>query len=1175
MNKKIIFIIGIVTIGIAVGLFGYFGAVSLAKGENSPTAWSGTWQMGPNLDTTILGCAAGNGLARFTGIYYPEQDRVYFLGGRCELDTTTTGAVFYFDPVTETYNATGEVMDTPVSNYQMVRIDNDGRGNGPGFYIVGGRKGDSTQTNAVQVYYPDINLAETIATDPFPPAVSYSPGGVVAQGGEIYVFGGFDGVNMYATTWIYNPLAAAGARWTQSGCDLPTPRSYIGAVALGTKIYAIGGNELPALTPINDTVVYDTANPGSCWQDGLMADLPQANGDAPAVYVGENYIGGGIFVVGGFWPAPGPNRWVFRYDVAGDFWESFPDLAIPAPATGRRNEAAVYIPSSSGGTGVGIPGLWAFGGYDGSGTNAMTESSEFFANPATELLLLPQAFQVAGLPGTTVSDLFTVVNQSAIEDTYDLSFTSDVSWTVSIPSSIGPIPPGLQDAFTMTVDIPADVPCGVTGSFPVTATSQANPVLTASATITVRAICGVGGKVTDVDSGMGIANAYIQITTDPNGAGGNNYDGYTDAEGNYLIKDVLPGFYYSYANALQHQPSFYPEVWPSGAITFTLGTEPILVNFSLVASNVSWTPDEVTVSLVPGGTTAETLTITNNGTGPYYFNISLLDSSQPQPPQMGALAIPGLPRVDEQIFSDIAASTDGVTDFVAVLGSQADLTAAYGISDWNERGWAVYNILTQFADATQVSLRAYLNHQGVDYTPLYIINAVIVHSGSTTLVNNLAARQDVAQLVANRKIAVEDLSPSYMDTLLQPVNAQNAVEWNISKIKADQVWADYGVKGEGMVVAEIDTGTQFDHPALVNQYRGNLGGGTFDHNYNWYDPYAQCPDGGKTPCDPGAHGTHVMGTMVGDDGGANQIGVAPGAKWISCKGGDAASGYLLTNQLLTCAQWILAPYDLNGQNPDPSMRPNVVNNSWGGGPNDYWYTGAVAAWRAAGIFPAFANGNAGPSCSTAHSPGDYWHSFASGASDMNDMVASFSSRGPAVDTNFLKPQITAPGVNIRSSVPGSGYASKDGTSMASPHSAGAVALLLSADPELVGQVDLISWVLEQSASPLTDPGSNCGGDYVDGPNNDWGYGLLDVHAAVALAKAGNLIPSWVTLDQYSGLINGGGHTHITLTFTAPVEQGTVTATLMLIGDDPYNPDVRIPLTMKVAEAKIFMPIIRR
>ena len=1115
MNKNIIFITGICVLGLTLGLFGVFGAVSLAKGADTPTDWSGTWQMGPNLDTTILGCAAGNGLARFTGIYYPTHDKVYFLGGRCELDTTTTGAVFYFDPVTETFSITGVAMATPVSNYQVVRIDDDGRGNGPGFYIIGGRTGTGGQTSAVQVYYPDVNLAETIATDPFPPAVPYSPGGVVSQGGKIYVFGGFDGTNMYASTYIYDPLAAAGERWTLSGCDLPTGRSYISAVALGNLIYAIGGDEIPTLTPINDTVVYDTANPGACWQDDLMADLPQANGDAPAVYVDENYIGGGIFVVGGFWPAPGPNRWVFRYDVAGDFWESFPDLVVPTPATGRRNEAAVYIPSTSAGTGAGVPGLWAFGGYDGSGTNAMTESSEYFANPATDVLLLPAALEVAGLPGTTVSDLFTVVNQSDIEDSYDLDFTSDVTWTVSIPADIGPIPPGMQDSFTMSVDIPASVDCGVTGSFTVTATSQDNPALSASATITVRAICGVAGKITDVNTGLPINHAYVWIQNTVDGLSV-YYDGYTDAEGNYLLQDVAPDFYYFGTDALHHQPSFYPDGWPGGAYTFTVGTEPVIIDWALVASDINWTPAEITANVVPSGTVTETLTINNTGSGPYYFNISLIDSSQPLPPEMGVLAVPGLARVDEQIFSDIAASTEGTTDFVAVLASQADLSSAYAITDWNERGWAVYNMLTQYAESSQAGLRAYLNSQGVDYSPLYIINAVIVHAGSTDLVNSLAARQDVAQLVANHKIAVEDVSPSYLETLLQPVTVMTTVEWNIARVGADQVWTDFGVKGEGTVVAEIDTGTQYDHPALVNQYRGNLGGGTFNHNYNWYDPYFQCPDSGKTPCDPGAHGTHVMGTMVGDDGGVNQIGVAPGAKWISCKGGDEVSGFLLTNELLTCAQWILAPWDLNGENPDPAMRPNVVNNSWGGGSNDYWYTGAIDSWRAAGIFPAFSNGNSGPSCSTAGSPGDNWNTFGSGASDITDHLASFSSRGPARYTGFLKPQITAPGVNIRSSVPGNSYASYQGTSMASPHSAGAVALLLSAAPELVGQVDLTAWVLEQTAVPMNDPGSSCGGDYVDGPNNDWGYGLLNVFNAVTLAKTGNLIPNWVTLDHQVG-----------------------------------------------------------
>ena len=104
-----------------------------------------------------------------------------------------------------------------------------------------------------------------------------------------------------------------------------------------------------------------------------------------------------------------------------------------------------------------------------------------------------------------------MVNQTLIEDTYDLTYTSDVTWTVGIPGSIGPIPAGMQDDFTMTVTIPADLACGITGSFSVTATSQANPGSFATATITVRSICGVGGKITDADSGLPIENAYVWI----------------------------------------------------------------------------------------------------------------------------------------------------------------------------------------------------------------------------------------------------------------------------------------------------------------------------------------------------------------------------------------------------------------------------------------------------------------------------------------------------------------------------------------------------------------------------------------------------------------------------------------------------------------------------------------
>ena len=115
--------------------------------------------------------------------------------------------------------------------------------------------------------------------------------------------------------------------------------------------------------------------------------------------------------------------------------------------------------------------------------------------------------------------------------------------------------------------------------------------------------------------------------------------------------------------------------------------------------------------------------------------------------------------------------------------------------------------------------------------------------------------------------------------------APQGIEWGIDFINAPEAWAQ-GATGAGIVVSSVDSGTDYTHPALVNQYRGNNGDGTFTHDYNWYDAYGDCASG---PCDLDGHGTHTMGTMVGDDGSTNQVGVAPGAKWIAAKGCESGS----------------------------------------------------------------------------------------------------------------------------------------------------------------------------------------------------------------------------------------------------------------------------------------------
>ncbi|MFK3983577.1 S8 family serine peptidase [Micromonospora sp. NPDC050397] len=448
-------------------------------------------------------------------------------------------------------------------------------------------------------------------------------------------------------------------------------------------------------------------------------------------------------------------------------------------------------------------------------------------------------------------------------------------------------------------------------------------------------------------------------------------------------------------------------------------------------------------------------------------------------------------RTTAPVSPEVSAALRGTgsTTFLVYLRERADLTAAARLGGSDDRAAEVYRRLTDTARHAQRGLLAELGARKTAHTAYWISNAVRVR-GDRDLVDTIAARPEVERIEPSRSYPVVEPKPA------EPVDRAGAAEaeWGLLNIGAPRVWDEFDVRGETVVVANIDTGVEYDHPALVDSYRGNRGDGGFDHDYNWYDPAAVCTD--AAPCDNDGHGTHTMGTMVGDDGPENRVGVAPGARWIAAKGCESSS--CSDASLLAAGQWVLAPTDRDGKNPRPDLHADIVNNSWGGGSGDRWYADTVDAWRAVGIFPSFSTGNEGPDCGTAGSPGDYPRSYAAGAYDVDNVIAEFSSRGASSVDDGIKPNIAAPGVDIRSSVPGHSYGWFSGTSMAAPHVAGTVALLWSAAPTLRGNLPATQTLLDDTAIDVD--AVECGGTVDD--NNTFGEGRLDAYQAVKLAPRG-------------------------------------------------------------------------
>lgn len=463
-----------------------------------------------------------------------------------------------------------------------------------------------------------------------------------------------------------------------------------------------------------------------------------------------------------------------------------------------------------------------------------------------------------------------------------------------------------------------------------------------------------------------------------------------------------------------------------------------------------------------------------------FFIGALFITLQFDPSNASAVA----PKVDDALAKALAsAGEDDYLDIIVYATGSRKINAAQFPEGKIQRRVAVFE---QLHDSARVLL-ADLTQQLTDfqstghvqsYRSLWIINAVQA-TASVEAIELLLARPDVDKIILDQKYQFLEPVKFATSTPAQSITPT----WGLKTIRADYVWEGLNIRGEGVTVAVMDTGVDWTHPILTDNYRGWISETPPDHVINWYDAVDNLPE----PADPHGHGTHVAGTAVGAQG----IGVAPGAQWIAVRVLDE-NGFGQLGDVHAGFQWLLAP------GGDPSKSPDIVNNSWSGSPMLADFIPDVAVLQDAGIIPIFAAGNSGPFPQTIGTPGGYAHTIAVGASDDLDQTTWFSSRGPAYFTDEYKPTFVAPGAYVFSSIPGSQYAYFNGTSMATPHASGLYALLLSAQPSLA--MAEISQIITSTAVSIE--GNN--------PNYSSGWGRIDAYDAVSTQAPSGIVQGQVT-----------------------------------------------------------------
>lgn len=425
------------------------------------------------------------------------------------------------------------------------------------------------------------------------------------------------------------------------------------------------------------------------------------------------------------------------------------------------------------------------------------------------------------------------------------------------------------------------------------------------------------------------------------------------------------------------------------------------------------------------------------------------------------------------------------------MRDQIDLDRIKQADDFNtvtraERHKRVILELQRIATESQQEITSYLSNREasgevVNFRNFWICNMIEAEMTSSE-VYAVAARDDVDKVFS--EIKGDLIEPVKVGTPPPPVIS--SVEAGVRAIRADSMWA-LGYTGQGRIVCNIDTGVDGNHQALNHSWRGSNG---YPHEESWYD---SANPSNAFPHDENGHGTHTMGTICGRSATGNDtVGVAIDAQWIAARAVDVTGGNIAAS-----FQWAADP---DGDPNTIDDVPDVISNSWGSigaCPPDF-YT-LIDNCEAAGAAVVFAAGNEGPGAQSLRIPANRittpYNCFSVGAVDGNNNnypIAYFSSRGPSqCDGQTIKPEVSAPGVNVRSSLPGNSYGFLSGTSMACPHVAGAIALLRQVNPNAT--VDTIKWALMQSATDL-------GGS---GEDNTYGWGIINVRAARDLMPSVN------------------------------------------------------------------------